>query len=224
MHFDMEVMCRLILSAVLGGIIGMEREVNNRPAGLRTHILVTVGSALVMLISTDGFLGGDPARLAAQVVSGIGFLGAGTILVQGQSIHGLTTAASLWVCACIGLAIGNGYYMGGLTTFFIVLFTLMLLGIFEKKVLKNTYKTLHIIGNERPGLIGEIGTLLGNEKIIIKHIELSPVADEIKIGGNIHVDMAVKLPYKYEDHNLFGHMRDIDGVNFVQWEKNVRSI
>ncbi|PAB60632.1 MgtC/SapB family protein [Anaeromicrobium sediminis] len=224
MLINTEVIIRLVLSALLGGIIGMEREVNNRPAGLRTHILVTVGAALVMLISMDGFLGGDPARLAAQVVSGIGFLGAGTILVQGQSIHGLTTAASLWVCACIGLAIGNGYYMGGIVTFLIVLFTLMTLGFFEKRVLKSSYKTLHIIGYEKPGLIGEIGTLLGNEKIIIKHIELSPVADEIKIGGNIHIDMAIKLPYKYECTNLFEDIKLIEGVSFVQWESHVRGL
>jgi putative Mg2+ transporter-C (MgtC) family protein len=202
----------------------MEREVNNRPAGLRTHILVTLGAALVMLISMDGFLGGDPGRLAAQVVSGIGFLGAGTILVQGKSIHGLTTAASLWVCACIGLAIGNGYYVGGIVTFLIVLFTLMTLGFFEKKVLQNSYKTLHIIGYEKPGLIGEIGTLLGNEKIIIKNIEISPVADEIKEGGNIHIDMAIKLPYKYEDKDLFENIKLIDGVSFVQWERQVKEL
>ena len=120
---EYEVVIRLILASILGGLIGLEREVNNRPAGLRTHVLVTAGSALVMLISMYGFnglgedgTGGEPARLAAQVVSGIGFLGAGTILRQGNSIQGLTTAASLWVSGCIGLAIGNGYYLGGLVT------------------------------------------------------------------------------------------------------------
>ena len=116
---EIEIVKRLILSAILGGLIGVEREVNNRPAGLRTHILVTLGSTLVMLVSIDGLHrdGGailsDPYRLAAQVVSGIGFLGAGTIMRTGNSINGLTTAASLWVSAGIGLAIGTGYYLGG---------------------------------------------------------------------------------------------------------------
>lgn len=107
-----EIIIRLVLSSVLGGLIGIEREVNNRPAGLRTHVLVTVGSALIMLISIDGFSNlpnrlGDPARLAAQVVSGIGFLGAGTIMRTGNNINGLTTAASLWVSAGLGLAVGE---------------------------------------------------------------------------------------------------------------------
>lgn len=101
---EIEIIKRLLLSAFLGGLIGVEREVNNRPAGLRTHILVTLGSTLVMLISidglnriNDGIIMSDPYRLAAQVVSGIGFLGAGTIMRTGNSINGLTTAASLWL-------------------------------------------------------------------------------------------------------------------------------
>ncbi len=107
---QMEIITRLVLAAVIGGLIGIEREFKNRPAGLRTHVLVSLGSALIMLISIDGFTNivnqtGDPARLAAQVVSGIGFLGAGTIMRTENSINGLTTAASLWVAAGIGLAV-----------------------------------------------------------------------------------------------------------------------
>ena len=150
-----EILIRLILSAIMGGSIGIEREANNRPAGLRTHILVSVGSTLIMLVSIYGFEGeGDPARLAAQVVSGIGFLGAGTILRTGNSIKGLTTAASLWVCAGIGLAIGAGYYVGGVITAVIVLLSLVLLGTAEKKIFKSSYKIFIITGAERPGLIG----------------------------------------------------------------------
>ncbi|MGE5509160.1 MAG: MgtC/SapB family protein [Chitinophagales bacterium] len=116
-----EMVARLLLAALLAGIIGLERESRHRAAGLRTHLLVSVGSALVMLISVYGFPGfpldrRDPARLAAQVVSGIGFLGAGTILREGVSIRGLTTAASLWVVSGIGLAAGAGFYAGALVT------------------------------------------------------------------------------------------------------------
>src|SRR5690554_7900326 len=125
----------------------MEREANNRPAGLRTHVLVTLGSALIMLISMYGFQNfygskSDPARLAAQVVSGIGFLGAGTILRTGNSIRGLTTAASIWVCGGIGLAIGNGYYIGGLTTTIIVLFALRVLAYIHKKIFRGKHNML----------------------------------------------------------------------------------
>ena len=107
---------RLILAAILGGVIGYERQNSHRPAGLRTHMLVAVGSALVMC--TSQYLSfaypdaADPARLGAQVISGIGFLGAGTILREGFSVKGLTTAASLWAVSCIGLAVGIGFWPG----------------------------------------------------------------------------------------------------------------
>jgi len=96
------------LAAVLGGIVGWEREVHERPAGLRTHILVSMGSALITLISVSFTTPYDPGRIAAQIVSGIGFLGAGTILRQGNIVRGLTTAASLWTVAGIGMAVGVG--------------------------------------------------------------------------------------------------------------------
>ncbi len=117
-----ELFARLVLATVLGGAIGLERGTLNRPAGLRTHILVCVGSTLAMLVSMYGLLdmrGGvltpsyDGGRIAAQVISGIGFFGAGTILREGSSVRGLTTAASLWTVAGIGLAVGSGMYVGG---------------------------------------------------------------------------------------------------------------
>ncbi|QXM05520.1 MgtC/SapB family protein [Crassaminicella indica] len=218
-----EIIFRLVLASILGGLIGLERESNNRPAGFRTHILVTAGAALIMLISMYGFngfgvngSGGEPARLAAQVVSGIGFLGAGTILRQGNCIHGLTTAASLWVCGCIGLAIGNGYYLGGLVTAGIVLFSLISLGLFEKTVFKDKYKTLHVICCERPGLIGEIGTLLGQYDITIKYIKMSPF-EEYK-DNNLHIDITVKVPIHFSPEILFTSIGKIEGIKSVNWE------
>lgn len=100
---------RLLLAAILGGLIGVEREAHGRPAGLRTHILVSVGSALFTIVSMNlGSSTSDPTRIAAQIVSGIGFLGAGTIIRQGSVVRGLTTAASLWTTAAIGMAAGSG--------------------------------------------------------------------------------------------------------------------
>src|SRR5690554_4940588 len=98
---------------LLAGIIGWNREKQGRPAGFRTHILVGIGSTIVMIVSIllhEIYPEADPARIAAQVISGIGFLGAGTILVQGSTVKGLTTAASLWTTAAIGLAVGAGFY------------------------------------------------------------------------------------------------------------------
>lgn len=111
---------RLFLAAVLGAVIGIEREKKHRPAGLRTHMLVCVASALVMITNEQliqAYGTGDPTRMGAQVISGIGFLGAGTILTDRQNrIRGLTTAAGLWASACVGLAVGGGFYIGGIAT------------------------------------------------------------------------------------------------------------
>ncbi|MDP2911916.1 MAG: MgtC/SapB family protein [Candidatus Omnitrophota bacterium] len=131
---DTQVVLRLFLASALGGIIGFERQKHNRRiAGLRTHILVSVGSALIMLVSIyifeayAGRVSVDPGRIAAGVVTGIGFLGAGTIIRSGESVKGLTTAASLWTVSGIGLACGCGFYIAGIATSIIALATLYLL-------------------------------------------------------------------------------------------------
>ncbi len=127
----MSIAVRMLLSAVIGGIIGMERERKNRPAGFRTYMLVCTGAALVMMTNqyvATVFNAGDIARMGAQVVSGIGFLGAGTIMVTGKNkIKGITTAAGLWTAACLGLAIGIGFYEGAIVggVFIIVIITVM---------------------------------------------------------------------------------------------------
>lgn len=109
--FTLDTLIRLVVALVLGGAIGMEREYRSKDAGFRTHFLVALGSAVFTIISQTGFSGGDPARVAAQVVSGIGFLGAGTIIFQRNFIRGLTTAAGLWVTAAVGMACGVGMYL-----------------------------------------------------------------------------------------------------------------
>ena len=130
----LEVVLRVGLAAVLGGAIGLERELREREAGLRTHLLVSVGAALFTMVSAYAWtdwafsqregLVFDPTRIAAQVVSGIGFLGAGAIIRQGLSVRGLTTAATLWVVAAIGMASGVGYYEAALVTTALVLLSL----------------------------------------------------------------------------------------------------
>lgn len=137
---DLEVVLRLVLSVLLSGLVGLEREVKGRAAGFRTHILVCTGSALVMLTgiylseSWHGTGGVDPTRLAAQVVSGIGFLGAGTIIQFRDSVRGLTTAASVWAAGGIGLAVGAGFYVGAVSATLIVLVVLFLLSNFEHQM------------------------------------------------------------------------------------------
>ena len=133
------IFIRLIVAAILGGIIGLEREKLNRPAGVRTHMIVCLGSCLIMLLGEymhqiDNTI--DITRLGAQVVSGIGFLGAGAILKDGFSVRGLTTAATLWVVACVGLAVGGGFYLAGILTTIIVYSSLHFLGFTTKKGLR----------------------------------------------------------------------------------------
>lgn len=128
---------RLVLATVLGGIVGLERELSGKPAGLRTNILICVGATLLMDVSQAVAAGAgsgqpaDPARIAAQVVSGIGFIGAGTILVERGSVVGLTTAATLWVVAAIGLAVGSHAYVEAVGTTVLVAVTLVILGRLE---------------------------------------------------------------------------------------------
>jgi putative Mg2+ transporter-C (MgtC) family protein len=131
-----EEVFRIVLAAVLGGAVGIERELREHEAGLRTHMLVAVGSALFTLVSAYGFgeffaaqegnrfVPIDPTRIAAQIVTGIGFLGAGAIIRQGPRVRGLTTAATLWAVAAIGLAAGAGYYSGAIATTVVVLVAL----------------------------------------------------------------------------------------------------
>lgn len=140
------IMFRLVIAACLGGVVGVEREYNKHPAGFRTHLLVCVGACLIMLLAMFGFqqfmadhgeyVNFDPSRLAAYVVSGIGFLGAGTIIVQGVSVRGLTTAASIWVVAGIGLSIGVGMYFAGVFTTIIVILSLVFLNRIEDNFFK----------------------------------------------------------------------------------------
>ena len=143
---DQEVVIRLVLAVLFSGLIGLEREVSGRAAGFRTHILVCVGSTLIMLTALHlmeqyrGVAAIDPGRIAAQVVSGIGFLGAGTIIQIRDSVRGLTTAAGLWAAAGIGLAIGSGFYVGAVATTGIVLLVLRFLSRFEQRVFGSKQK------------------------------------------------------------------------------------
>ncbi len=137
---DSQIILRLVLSVFLSGLIGLERQIHRRTAGLRTHILVCLGSCLIMLTSLYVFdiykdkVPLDPARIAAGVITGIGFLGAGTIIREREGVRGLTTAASLWVVAGIGLAVGTGFYKAGIFTAILALIVLFFLRYVEGKI------------------------------------------------------------------------------------------
>lgn len=161
---EMEILLRLLVAAGLGAIVGLERERSGQPAGLRTHIILVVGSALAMCLSINLAMAfrpdvpnGDPARLAAQVVSGIGFLGAGAILRYGTSIKGLTTATSLWTMAIVGLSLGMGYYLVAVITTLLILAVLVILNVIEHRFLyAYTTFTIQISVEDRAGVVEDI--------------------------------------------------------------------
>lgn len=147
-----EILLRLLCAMLVGAIIGTEREFTHRPAGMRTHMLVALGACAVMLTSQLIFAQyraygatPDPARLSAQVITGIGFLGAGTIMKEGPTIKGLTTAASIWAVACLGVAIGAGYYAVGLLGAGCILVTLVIFEKLQNLLMRNSY-TLYSYG------------------------------------------------------------------------------
>lgn len=215
---NFELLLRLVISVILGGLIGIEREAANRPAGLRTHILVSVGSTLMMIISIYGFDGiGDPSRLAAQVVSGIGFLGAGTILRTGDTITGLTTAASLWVCAGIGLAIGSGYYLAALITAIVVLLSLISFGRIEDRIGRNKQR-ITIICDNKPGLIGSVGTLLGKNNILIKDVAIKKLGDRGSDENILEVVFTVSIPDSVDINEVIVSTYNIASILNVSYQ------
>lgn len=141
-----DIVLRMACAMLVGAVIGMEREFTHRPAGMRTHMLVSLGACAVMITSQMIFAQyrvygatPDPARLSAQIITGIGFLGAGTILKEGPTIKGLTTAASIWAVACLGIAIGAGYYAVGLVGAACMMITLTVFEWLQELLLRNNY-------------------------------------------------------------------------------------
>lgn len=220
MQAELIEIVRLIAAAFLGGVIGMERQQRHKSAGLRTHILVSLGSCLIMLISykiyseVQGLTNADPARLAAQVVSGIGFLGAGTIMKEGLTIKGLTTAASLWVVAGVGLAVGAGYYVGAVTTTVLSVLSLTYLPRFEHLYGFGPSKVAFIVHSvDKPGQIGRIGSYLGTKNVAICDIKID------EVGKNeIHISVVVDLTDRRIVAELVEGLKGIEGVIEVQQE------
>jgi putative Mg2+ transporter-C (MgtC) family protein len=218
---DWEILGRLLLALVLGGLIGLERESHGRPAGFRTHILVSLGAALVMLLSVYAFSnvnarlppGGftyDPGRLAAQVVSGIGFLGAGTIMREGVTVRGLTTAASLWVVAGIGMAVGVGSYFPAIVTTLLVVVTLFFLSKLEKWLISGKRDTLVLEITDAPGQLGVIASLLGAGGVNIRGVNIDHNSKPTLM------ELAVEYPPKLDRFKIIAQLSTVPGVLSVR--------
>jgi putative Mg2+ transporter-C (MgtC) family protein len=216
MPTDLELLGRLLLAAVLGGAIGAERELNDQAAGLRTHMLLTIGACLFTLISAYGFGGGigtDPSRLAAQIVTGIGFLGGGAIVRHGLTVKGLTTAASIWATASVGVAVGAGEYVLGVGG--TVLVTVTLLGL---RRVSNTLQRWGVSREEfvlatRPGFdVQRIVDAVGGERVELRGLDREQGEDEDRVV------LVVKLRPRYRPEQLLDVLGRLDGVRQVEWE------
>ncbi len=212
-----EIVFKLTLACILGGIIGLERESLNRPAGFRTYTLVCVGSALAMVISLDmyyqyhQFVTADPGRIAAQVVSGIGFLGAGTIMKEGSTVRGLTTAAGLWGVACIGLAVGAGMYIPAVVTSMLILFVLVYFVKFEEQITgSRLYKGLVVVVDDGPGQVGIIGSILGEMGVLIKNISL----DRLE-GDLLEIVLLLRLTPEVEIEEVIKRLSAARGMHSI---------
>ena len=208
---DGELFLRLVLSCVLGGIIGYERQSRRKSAGLRTNVLVCLGSCLIMVMSiglyqdVEGKTNADPARLAAQVVSGIGFLGAGAIMKEGLSVTGLTTAACLWVVAGVGLAVGAGFYAGALISTALVFVTLGSLSRLDDWVDHEKNLSLNIHTVDRPGQLMRISRCLEDLQLRVRGVKVKADEDEVDETGDSPVDAFVNcvkhIMLKAEEEN-----------------------
>ncbi|MRG87984.1 MgtC/SapB family protein [Salinibacillus xinjiangensis] len=210
---------RIILAAALCGIIGFERELKNHSAGFRTHILVGVGACLMMLLSLYGFdqyldkydsIRFDPARIPSYVISGIGFLGAGTIMVHGMTIRGLTTAASIWTVAGLGLVIGAGMYGPAVLTTMVVLLSLIFLNHIETLFSLNK-------GERKVRLLLKKEAKLGEILAIFEHFDLMIRKMEIESESNEERRLVIELEKgQYIDRNdLLEHLTRVEHVTYL---------
>lgn len=217
---------KLLIASALGGIIGWERERRGRPAGLRTHLLVCIGVTLMMVVSehifekyktfaADSIMRVDPGRIAAQVVTGIGFLGAGTIMRFKTTVRGLTTAASLWVVAGIGLAVGSSCYLPAILTTLITVFALYLGPLFERGIRRDLYRTITVCVSGTEPNFTSITDVLKNNSMELQHYEFERDLTKNEVRYSIDV--------RYKDETIVSKVCDditksIGDITRLGWE------
>ena len=223
-QFDISI--RLVIASVLGAAIGLERELHAHPAGMRTHLLVSLGSAAFTVLSIfffespaapNGSLPTDPSRIAAQIVSGIGFLGAGAILKYGTSVRGLTTAASLWATAAVGMAAGAGAWLVALITTVLVVLSLGPLNwlIARFRLRQQDLFRLRILAGRLEAL-GEISRMLTNNKV-----EIAGVSSQRLGKGRYEIELDLRLPSGAKPESIIASITSISDVEILEAAKPV---
>lgn len=213
-----ETLAQLLLASVLGAVVGIERELHGRPAGLRTHILLSLGAALFGMVSR-GMSGPnvDPTRIAAQVVTGIGFIGAGTIIHLGGTVRGLTTAASIWTTAAIGLAVGldRRYWAMAVLATVLVFLTLALVHLLEDSLkIKRHLKDVEIVVQEGKPTIELVLNALASLRTDVYSVRNLPAL----IPQTRRYDLSLELPPKLSTTQVMGMLVQCDGVLEVKWD------
>lgn len=220
---ELEFLLRIVLSGICGGLIGYERNSRSKEAGIRTHLIVSLASALIMVVSKYGFsdvlaLEGvalDPSRVAAQIVSGVGFLGAGMIFVRGYTVSGLTTAAGVWATAGIGMAIGSGLYLVGIaSTAFILLMQILM----HKKYRWFSFPSIRPLGVQIKDSKDAIAKL--KAMLLAKNLSILDLRAETLGNGYIDVKLVLKLPVQYSIVDLISELNEDPYIKVTESESD----
>jgi len=222
---EIEYVVRLVLAALFGGLIGLERERHGRAAGFRTHLLMGMGSCLAMIISQEtarafevvnyaGAMRVDPGRIASYVMAGMGFLGAGVIVHYRMRVSGLTTAACLWVTAAVGLSVGGGFYLYSITATIISLFALMILKYAERLFANDRYYQLSVSAALSPELMGMVTGILREEGLVI----LSTGQTAELENGRIVLRFDIRCRGMNDGSSVITRVSSLGGINEIAWE------
>lgn len=220
---DMEIIFRLLLASLLGGAVGLEREVHGRPAGVRTYLLLSLGSALIMVLSEylyfnfpAGIPGiavqADPGRIAAQAITGIGFLGAGVIIRYKDTIRGLTTAACVWVVCAVGLTVGAGFYLFASVVAALTIISLLGLKTVERRLKKDWYQSMEVLLEDVPGQIERIQEVIDRHRFKVINFGLKKDLQKREVEASFLLRLRTVRP----DRQFLQEIFDLPGVRRVE--------
>jgi putative Mg2+ transporter-C (MgtC) family protein len=213
--FLSSTLLRLVVAAVLGGIIGLERELRHKPAGLRTNMFICFGSAMftVMSYRMASEFGGDHTRIAAQIIPGIGFIGAGSILHSRASVTGLTTAATLFVVASIGMAVGAGLYLPSIFATALILFALALLGFVETRFnLKPLLMCYEAIGQDTDAILADVNQVLEDRRHSMESVQTGRIDHQFRVIFNVEATRS-------EQEELLRQFRQRTSISQIKCER-----
>jgi putative Mg2+ transporter-C (MgtC) family protein len=216
-----EFLCRLVVAALLGGAVGLEREIHGRPAGIRTYLILSLGTALLMVLSEyllvayhgkyPGLAQGDPERIAGQAITGIGFLGAGVIIRYKDTIRGLTTAACVWLVCSVGLAVGAGFYVVGVAVTLLTLVALIGLKAGERHMRKDWFEELKVVSADLPGQLRRMEDLILQHGFQVESFGLRRDVEKQELKATVQVRVRAVQP----NRDILQDLLEMEGVKAV---------